>query len=86
MSSQHFKSIRQFEKLHNSYLASPNKKGLMIKKTYQIETYVLFAQGDFIIMATINHNRTNKQIGEICTTLIEDAKIDDESCFILKHY
>lgn len=80
------RSIREYEKLHNSYLASPNKKGLLIKKMFALDTYVLFAQGDYIIMATVNHNRTNKDMGEVCANLIEDAKIDEESCFLLKHY
>jgi len=36
-------------------------------------------------MALIAHNRTNKDIGEICANIVEDAKMDEESCFILDH-
>ena len=86
MAPHHLRSIREYEKLHDRYLASPNKKDLLIKKMYALETYIIYAHGDYILMVTINHNRTSKDIGEICNNLIEDAKIDGESCFIFKYY
>lgn len=79
------KCIREFEKLHDRYLASKNKKELMIKKVFAIDTYVLYAVNEWVVMAQIAHNRTNKDIGEICTNLIEDAKMEEESAFLLSH-
>lgn len=37
-------------------------------------------------MAMIAHNRTNKDIGEIMNNIVDDAKMDEDSCFIIKHY
>lgn len=53
---------------------------------YQIETYVIYVKGDWVVMATIAHNRTNKEIGEICQDILDDAKIDEESCFITEKF
>ena len=44
---------------------------------------MLFVKNDYVIMAMIAHNRTNKDIGEICSNLIDDTKLEEESCFIL---
>lgn len=67
-------------------MTSPKKKDVFIKKVYAIETYALFASNDFVIMAVIAHNRTNKDIGEILNNILEDARLEEESCFIVKHY
>ncbi len=80
------RSLQEFEKLHNQYLASPNKEDLLIKKVYAIETYALYAKENYVIMATIAHNRTEKTVGEVLESLYEDAKIDEESNFILKWF
>jgi hypothetical protein len=37
-------------------------------------------------MTTITHNRTNKDIGDICHHIIDDAKVDEESCFIITSF
>ena len=54
----------------------------MIKKVYAIDTYVLYAVNEWVVMAHVAHNRTNKDMGEICTNIIEDAKLEEDSCFI----
>jgi hypothetical protein len=80
------RSLREYEKLHEQFLASPNKKDVLLKKVFAIETYCLYAVGDYVVMATITHNRTNKTIGEICMHIVEDVKMDEESCFIVTHF
>lgn len=51
---------------------------------YAIETYALYSINEYVIMVTIAHNRTSKEIREICHSIYEDAKLDEESCFIFK--
>mmetsp|Transcript_18895 Transcript_18895/g.13709 ORF Transcript_18895/g.13709 Transcript_18895/m.13709 type:complete len:112 (+) Transcript_18895:360-695(+) len=86
LTDAHLKSLREFEKLHEVFLSSPNKKDVLLKKVYQLETYCLYAIGDYVIMATINHNRTSKTIQEVCSHVVEDIKMDEESCFIVTHF
>lgn len=54
----------------------------MIKKVYAIETFVLYGVNDWVVMAMVAHNRTNKDMGEICMNILEDAKMEEDSCFI----
>jgi hypothetical protein len=84
MNATHLRSIREFEKLHEKYLASSNKKNVLIKKIFALETYVLHAVNNILVMATVNHNQTNRNIGEICDIIISNAKMDMDSCFITK--
>ena len=57
----------------------------IIKKMYAIETYVLYAVGEWVVMAMVAHNRTNKDMGEVCMNILEDAKLEEESCFLQSH-
>jgi sulfur transfer complex TusBCD TusB component (DsrH family) len=75
------RSLKEFEILFDRYSASPRKDSL-ITKVFAIETYALYAMGDIIIMATIAHNRTSKDISEICYHIYEDVKADIHSHFI----
>jgi hypothetical protein len=67
LSEEQLTSLRIFEQLHQQYLSSPNKSDLMLKRVYPLETYALFgAEGEqWVAMATINHNRTTREIGQI---------------------
>lgn len=53
----------------------------MITKVFAIETYALYAMNDVIIMATIAHNRTSKDISEVCHHIYDDVKADMHSHF-----
>lgn len=86
MTPSHLRSLQEFEKLFDRYQAASSKKDLMIKKVYAIETYALYSVGDYVIMSTVAHNRTNKDIREICHNIYEDVKLDEQSCFIHKWY
>jgi len=86
LTEAHLKCIREFEKLHEQFLASPNKKDVLLKKVYGIDTYCLYAIGDYVIMAMVTHNRTSKTIAEICNHVVEDIKMDEESCYIVTHF
>jgi hypothetical protein len=66
LAESHLRSLREYEKLHEKFLSSPNKRDVLFKKVYAIESYVLYASGDYVVMTTITHNRTTKGIGEIC--------------------
>ena len=79
----HIRAIQEFEKLYTTYEVSSRKQGLMLKKVYALETYALLgANENYVIMATIAHNRTEKDTFEVLQALYEDAKIDQESTFI----
>ena len=52
-SPQQIYTLRQFEKLHNQYLKSKRKRDFVIKRVYQMSTFVLYAHGDLCIMAEI---------------------------------
>ncbi len=83
MLPSHVRAIQEFEKLYTQYEASPRKEGLMLKKVFALETYALLgADEDYVVMATISHNRTEKDSFEVLRSLYEDAKIDEESTFI----
>ena len=47
------KTLRIFEKLHNQYLKSKQKRDFCIKRVYEMNTYLLYANGDLCIMAQI---------------------------------
>jgi len=81
MTPAHMRSLKEFEILFDRYNAAPRKDSL-ITKVFAIETYALYAMGDIIIMATIAHNRTSKDISEICYHIYEDVKSDINSHFI----
>jgi len=51
-------------------------------RKFEIESYALLSNGDYVIMATIAHNRTNKDVREICVNILEDVRLDEDSCFI----
>ena len=79
----HVRAIQEYEKLFTQYKASPRKQGLMLKKVFALETYALLgADEHYVVMATISHNRTEKDTFEVLQALYEDAKIDEESTFI----
>lgn len=78
----HVRALQEFEKLYDRYLSSPNKKDLMIKKVYQIDTFALLATGNYVIMAKVAHNRTEKEAFDVLRNLNEDIKVDEESSFI----
>lgn len=79
---QHLRSLHEYEKLYDRYQTNPRKE-TMFMKVYAIETYVLYAYNELVIMATIAHNRTSKDISEICQHIYEDVKADINSHFIL---
>jgi sulfur transfer complex TusBCD TusB component (DsrH family) len=81
MTPGHLRSLKEFEILYDRYQASPRKDSLMTK-VLAIETYAIYAMGDFIILATIAHNRTSKDLSEICYHIYEDVKADMNSHFI----
>jgi hypothetical protein len=81
LSPQHLRSLLEFEKLFDRYQANPRKETLL-KKVYAIETYALYAINDMVIMATIAHNRTSKDVSEVCFNIYEDVKADIQSHFI----
>jgi hypothetical protein len=82
LTPQHIRSLHEFEQLYDRYQANPRRESLFMK-VYAIETYALFAMNDLIIMATIAHNRTSKDISEICMNILEDIRADLTSHFIL---
>lgn len=82
LTPQHIRSLHEFEKLYDRYQSNPRKETLLVK-VFAIETYVLYAHGEMVIMATIAHNRTSKDISEICMHLLEDVRADITSHFIL---
>jgi hypothetical protein len=48
-----------------------------------LETYALMSTQDgYVIMATIYHNRTERETFEILKALYDDAKFDEECTFI----
>ena len=55
----------------------------MLKKVYALETYALIATGNYVIMATVAHNRTEKEVFEVLRSIYEDAKGDEESTFLV---
>jgi len=68
--------------LYDRYLASPNKKELMLKKVYALETYALLAVGNYVIMAKVAQNRTERDVFDVLRSLYEDTKIDEENTFM----
>jgi hypothetical protein len=54
----------------------------MIKKVYTLETYALYAREDYVVMATIAHNRTEREVFDILKTIYEDMRVDEESTFL----
>jgi hypothetical protein len=65
-------------------MACPVRKETLLKKVFAIETYALFAINELVIMATIAHNRTNKEVSEICQHIYDDVRADIASHFIHK--
>jgi hypothetical protein len=62
----HVRALQEFEKLYHQYMASPRKEGLMLKKVFALETYALLGVDEYyVVMATISHNRTEKDTFEI---------------------
>lgn len=56
----------------------------MLKKVYHLETYALLAINGYVVMATVAHNRTERDIFDVLKGLYEDVKIDEESSFLLQ--
>ena len=48
-----------------------------------METYALYSTGEFVVLATIAHNRTNRDTKDICQGVIDDIRFEENSCFIL---
>lgn len=71
----HLRSLHEFEQLYDRFMANPRKETL-ISKVYAIETYALYSADQMVIMVTIAHNRTSKDISEICQQILEDVKND----------
>ena len=86
LTPSHQRCLFEFEKLHEQFLASPNKKDVLLKKVYEQDTYSLYAIGDYVIMLAISHNRTSKSVTEIAQHVVDDIKMDEESCFIVTHF
>ncbi len=79
----HVRALQEFEKLYTQYQASRNKTNLLLKKVYALETYALLAPDEnYVVMAVIAHNRTEKDIYDILKSLYEDTKFDEESTFL----
>jgi hypothetical protein len=81
--ASHVRAIQEFEQLYQRYHTSPNKKELMIKKVMPLETYALLAVNGYVIMATVAHNRTEKEIFDVLRGVYDDAKNDEESTFLI---
>lgn len=73
----HVRALQQFEQLYHRYQISPNKREVMIKKVYALETYALLGIGNYIVMATVAHNRTEREVFEVLRGLYEDIKVDE---------
>ena len=56
----------------------------MMKKVYALQTYALLAVGNYVIMATVAHNRTEKEVFEVLRALYEDVKIEEDSTFLFE--
>ena len=54
----------------------------MFKKVFAMETYALLARGNYVILASIAHNRTESDIFEILRGLHDDLKVDEHGSFI----
>jgi hypothetical protein len=54
----------------------------MIKKVYPLQTFALFAKEPYVLMATIAHNRTEKDVFEVLKQLYEDVKASEEEAFL----
>jgi len=76
LSVSYMKTLREFEKLHHSYLCSRKKKDLLIKKKTHHYTYALLAKGDYVAMACIAHDHTQREAGDILRERISMAKQD----------
>ncbi|CDW87641.1 UNKNOWN [Stylonychia lemnae] len=80
------RSIQEYEQLYERYQAFNPKKDFFAKKVYAIDTYAILSQGDYCVMATISHNRTEKDVKEICQNILDDARLDEGSSFIPKWF
>ena len=76
------RSLYEYESLYDRYTASSRKETLLTK-VFTIETYALYAVNEIVVMATIAHNRSSKDIYEICHHIYEDFLADLSSHFIL---
>jgi hypothetical protein len=76
------RSLYEYESLYDRYTASARKETLLTK-VFTIETYALYAVNEIVVMATIAHNRSSKDIYEICHHIYEDFLADLSSHFIL---
>ena len=83
MTPYDIRCLQEFEKLYDRYMLNYNRKDLILKKVYHLETYALCAINEFVIMATITHNRTDKETREIFQQLYVDVREEEKSCFIL---
>lgn len=81
LTQTHLRSLHEYEALYDKFMTFPRKDSLLTK-VYALETYALYAMNDFIIMVTVAHNRTSKDISEICFHIYEDVKKDLQSHFI----
>eukprot|EP00347_Sterkiella_histriomuscorum_P009279 403341817 len=88
LNKYHLRSIQEYEQLYDRYQAftiTSKSKDFYCKKVHSIETYVILAQGDYCVMATMHHNdRINnvRDIREICQNILDDAKLEEDSSFI----
>jgi hypothetical protein len=54
----------------------------MIKQVYPQETYALLASGNYVIMACVAHNRTEKEVFDVLRGLYADTQLDEASTFL----
>ena len=83
LKSWQVKSIKEYSRLYEQYQGGRNKKEVLIKKVCTMETYALYSTGEFVVLATIAHNRTNRDTKDICQGVIDDIRFEENSCFIL---
>jgi len=84
LTPQHIRSLHEYEQLYERYITYPVRKETLLQKVFAIETYALFAINELVIMVTIAHNRTSKDICEICQHIYDDVRADIASHFIFK--
>jgi len=56
----------------------------MLKMVYALETYALLAIGNYVIMACVAHNRTEREVFDVLRGLHDDIRVDEESTFLFQ--
>ena len=71
--------------MYTVWQKSKIKKELCIKKTYPLESHVLYSRGDILIFSVIIHKGANREAIEIVRQILADAKEIEGTSFIVKH-